>query len=186
MRIYIKNMICNRCIRAVDEVLNRLGYDVQSIRLGEADIVQTPDTSALELIRQHLEKQGFELLDDHRLQMINQIKSALIQHVHQQQELNPVNLSDYLPKLLHRDYSFLSRLFSETESRTIEQFYIEQKIERAKELLVYNELTISEIAWQLGYSSVAHLSSQFKKVTGMTPSNFRQIGASRRKNLDAI
>lgn len=179
-------MVCNRCIHAVQQMLAQLEYSVQAIRLGEVQIAETPGPEAIQQIREQLEALGFELLDDQRQQMITRIKSVIISHVHQSEEITPVNLSDFLPPLLHRDYSALSRLFSETEGRTIEQFYIEQKIERAKELLVYNELSLSEIAWRLGYSSVAHLSSQFKKVTGLTPTHFRQIGAVRRKTLDSI
>lgn len=186
MTLYIKNMVCNRCIQAVRDSLEEAGLAVRHIQLGQAELTDTPGPEVLEQIRGRLKALGFELLDDARQQLISQIKSAIVRHVHEMDVLSPVNLSDYLPKILHREYTSLSRLFSETEGRTIEQFYIEQKIERAKEFLVYNELTLSEIAWKLGYSSVAHLSSQFKKVTGLTPSHFRQVGASRRRNLDAI
>ena len=179
-------MVCNRCIRAVETILAQMNLTVQEIRLGEAQIAEMLPDNDLEKFRLLLKSQGFELLDDQRQQLIAQIKAAIIEHVHQEDEISPINLSDLLPKLLHRDYSFLSRLFSDTESRTIEQFSIEQKIERAKELLVYNELTVSEIAWRLGYSSIAHLSSQFKKITGLTPSHFRQAGIERRKALDTI
>ncbi len=186
MQIYIKNMVCNRCIRAVEEVFNLMNIPFLQIRLGEVQTTHTLEPAQLIQLQHLLRDQGFELLDDQRHQLIARIKAAIVEHVHQQEEIAPLNLSDWLPGILHRDYSALSRLFSETEGRTIEQFLIEQKIERAKELLVYNQLNISEIAWKLGYSSVAHLSSQFKKVTGLTPSHFRQTGQERRKALDSI
>ena len=133
-----------------------------------------------------LEKVGFELIDNRKGQLIERAKTLLIELVHRQNNELRTNLSDYLSQQLGHDYSSLSTLFSEVEGTTIEKFYIAQKIERVKELLVYDELSLSEIAHLLNYSSVAHLSNQFKKITGLTPSHFKQIGAVKRKPLDEL
>lgn len=180
-------MVCNRCIRVVNEELNQIGYSVNSIKLGEVQINESLDDSDIEKIRKILNENGFELIDDRKSRLINRIKTLIIEYIHYDGE-KPVyvNLSEYLAKELDHDYSYLSNLFSSVEGLTIEKYLILQKIEKVKELLVYNELSLSEISYQLGYSSVQHLSNQFKKITGLTPSHFKKIGRGRRNPLDKV
>ena len=183
--LLVKNMVCNRCIKVVREELEKLGLDVESIELGEVKIAgeNIPDDK----IKQVLEENGFELVEDKKAQLINKIKSLVIEVVHSE-KIEDMNLkfSDYLSKQLGQDYQYLSTIFSSIEHVTIEHFIILQKIERAKELLKYNELTFSEIAYRLGYSSVQHLSNQFKKVTGLTASQFKEITENQRKPIDKL
>lgn len=184
-KIYIKNMVCDRCRRVVAEELQKLGYPVEQVTLGEAEVAA--GEIDLERIREVLEKNGFELLDDRKTQLIEKVKVAIIELVHQagEQELH-TNTSDYIAEKVGLDYNYLSSLFSSFEGITIEKYLILQRIERVKELLVYDELSLKEIAFKLGYSSVAHLSNQFKKVTGLTPSHFKQVRSERRKTLDKV
>lgn len=184
--LYIKNMVCHRCIMAVRSQLEDLGLQPVSVELG---IVVLPGKLTEEFyraIKASLEPLGFELLDDKKSQLTEQIKDAIIQLVHYSGGNLKVNLSDYLTEKFHRDYGFMSKLFSETTQTTIEKYFIAQKIERAKELLVYGELSLNEIADQLNYSSAAYLSAQFKSVTGLTPSYFRKIKENKRKSLDEV
>jgi len=177
--IYIKNMVCPRCIRAVEQVFREIGTEPVAVQLGEAAIKEelTPDQSGT--LAAKLEDLGFELLDDARQQQIEKIKATVIRRLQEEPGERPL-LSTLLAAELHREYSQLSKLFSETEGITIEQYAILQKIEKVKELLVYNELRLGEIADRLGYSSVAHLSAQFRKVTGLTPSAFKAQGIRHR------
>lgn len=185
--LHIKNMVCNRCIKVVNDELTRLGYSIKSIELGEVRLKESPDEIDLDKIRQVLAENGFELIDDRKSQLINRIKTLIIEFVHyDHQKPQHVNLSDFLARELEHDYSYLSRLFSSVEGVTIEKYLIHQKIEKVKELLVYGELSLNEISYQLGYSSVQHLSNQFKKVTGLTPSHFKRIGKDRRNPLDKV
>lgn len=184
--LYIKNMVCNRCIMVVQDLLGKLGFTVLHIELGKVLIQETPEKADLERIRQALEAVGFELIDDKRDRLIEQIKQEIIQLVHNCNGELKVNLSDYLSEKLHHDYSSLSKVFSETNGITIEKYFILQKIERVKELLVYDELSLNEIAALLNYSSAAHLSSQFKSITGITPSEFKKQKTHLRKGLDQI
>lgn len=179
-------MVCHRCILAVEGLLRELGFQVKQVRLGEADLLTEPDREQLEELKDKLEGLGFALIDDKRSRLIEQIKQEVIQLTHYRDEPLRVNLSDHLAEKLHYEYGYLSHLFSAIEGITIEQYAISQRVERVKELIVYDELTLSEIAWRMGYSSPAHLSSQFKKVTGLTPSHFKKVGAERRKPLDGI
>jgi AraC-like DNA-binding protein len=169
----------------VTEELKKLGLHPVSVELGEA-VVEEKSLSdeQYQQLFQALNKIGFEILDDRRSRMIEQIKNLLIDLIHHQDEQPNKKYSDLIAAHLHYEYSYLSGLFSEVEGITIEQFIIHQKIEKAKELLVYDELTLSEIAYKLHYSSVAHLSAQFKKTTGLTPSQFKLIGSHKRKPLD--
>lgn len=184
--LHIKNMVCPRCIMAVRQCLENLGLHPQSVELGTV-LLEEPLTDELHhRIEKALAPLGFELLDNPRAQLVEQIKTLLIDWVHYHNEPPKSNLSQYLADQLHRDYSFLSKLFSETTGTTIEKYFIAQKIERAKELIVYGELSLNEIADKLGYSSVAYLSSQFKSVTGLTPSYFKKLKENRRKALDEI
>lgn len=184
--LYIKNMVCDRCIMVVRELLNQLGFTVQSVELGKAVVAEEPDAAQREKLRGELQALGFELLDDKRMQLVEQMRNAIIELVHYQQNQLKVNLSQFLSDKFHHDYSFLSKLFSEETGTTIEKYLIAQKIERVKELLMYGELSLSEIALTMNYSSVAHLSTQFKNVTGMTPSAFKQQKVQLRKPLDKV
>lgn len=186
MNIYIKNMVCNRCILVVRQELEKLGLHVEAIKLGEVTLLEKISAQQRESIAEVLEPLGFELIDDKRSQLIAQIKAVVIQWVREQDGMRTANLSDILAGKLQHDYKHLSSLFSEVEGITIEKYHIAQKIERVKELLVYDELSLSEIAYQLGYSSVAYLSNQFKKVTGLSPSHFKQIKEDKRKPLDEV
>lgn len=184
--LYIKNMVCDRCKMAVDKTLREQGLHPMSVELGEVTLDDTlTDTKRAEL-RGELEKLGFELLDDRRQQTIDRIKSAIIRLVHYRDNNSQLNLSDFLASELHQDYSALSKLFSEVEGKTIERFFIEQRIERVKELIKYDELSLTQIAVKMNYSSTAYLSSQFKSVTGMTPTQFKALKRNTRRGLDTI
>ncbi|ARS35594.1 AraC family transcriptional regulator [Pontibacter actiniarum] len=187
IKIYIKNMVCDRCKRVVAEELQRLGYTVLQVGLGEAELASDKDQLNMEEVREVLQSNGFELLDDRKTQLIEKVKLAIIELVHRtgEQELH-VNTSDYIAEKVGLDYNYISSLFSSFEGTTIEKYLILQRIERVKELLVYDELSLKEIAYELGYSSVAHLSSQFKKVTGLTPSHFKQVKTDKRTTLDKV
>ena len=179
----IKNMVCPRCIKVVKQELESLHYHIQKIQLGEVEILE--DHPNLSQIKASLEANGFELLEDRNAQWIEKIKTLIIALVQDDQlgQLNQ-NISSYLSEQIEKDYSFLSHLFSAVEGVTIEKYLILQKIERVKELLIYDEETLSEIAFRLGYSSVAYLSSQFKQVTGHSPSQFKKLINPKRKSLD--
>ena len=187
MVLYIKNMVCNRCKLMVKQEIERLQLHPTSVELGEVILEEKKlsQNQATEL-EQRLQALGFELIDDRKSRTIEKIKNAVIDLVHYSDQQLNVNNSDYLSDKLHQDYSSLSKLFSEVEGMTIEQYIIRQKIERVKELLVYDELSLSEIADRMGYSSTAHLSAQFKKVTGLTPSFYKHMPAHNRKPLDEI
>lgn len=185
MKVYIKNMVCPRCIMAVKNILESMSINFSHIQLGEVSLNQDISKEQTLNLSQKLEAMGFELLNDNQQQLIEQIKALIITHIHQENKYNIV-YSMFLKENLHRDYSFLSKLFSSVEGITIEQYIILQKIEKVKELITYDQLTLSEIAFQLGYSSLAHLSSQFKKITGLTPSQFKKQGSNMRQGLDKI
>ena len=184
--LYIKNMVCRRCVMAVEDLLERLGLHPVSIDLGSASIEEDITPEIKGRIAAELEKIGFELIDDRKSRLIEQIRSEVIRLVHYSGEGIRTNLSDYLSSKLNRDYGYLSKLFSEVSGTTIEKYFIAQKIERAKELLAYGELSLNEIADLLGYSSAAYLSAQFKSVTGLTPSYFRKGKRGMRKPLDKV
>lgn len=185
-KLYIKNMVCDRCKMVVKSELEKTGIAPLSIDLGEVLLNSPLDEIQKASIRKALSPLGFELLDDKKSRLIEQVKTLIIELVHYNDNELKINLSDYLSDKLHHDYNYISNLFSETEGTTIEKYFIAQKIEKVKELLVYDELSLSEIAFQLNYSSTAHLSSQFKKVTGYTPSRFKKEKAKRRKPLDKV
>lgn len=185
MKLYIKNMVCPRCIMAVENILNRQSIQPLDVRLGEVIVAKDLDDADIQSFRSALESVGFELLDDNQQQLIEQIKTTIINRIHFSGQ-SGFNISEILANDLHKDYSLLSKLFSSTEGITIEHYTILQKIEKAKELLTYNKQTLSEIAFALGYSSVSHLSSQFKKVTGLTPTQFKAQGVDLRKSLDRL
>lgn len=186
MKYYIKNMVCERCNMVVNSELEKLGLHVLSVNLGEIELLEELTPTQKNLLDNKLQALGFSLIDDKKSRLIEQIKRIIIELVHHNNSELKVNLSDYLISQLPFDYNYISNLFSEIEGRTIENYFISQKIERVKELLLYDELTLSEIAFRLNYSSVAHLSGQFKKVTGMTPSIFKTIKTEKRKPLDSL
>jgi YesN/AraC family two-component response regulator len=179
-------MVCNRCIMAVQQVFGSMGYPAVRISLGEVETAVALSEDELGKLRKVLETYGFELIDDTKSRIIEKIKNTIIQSIHHRNDDLKVNYSGYIESHLNRDYAYLSSLFSEVEGTTIEKYIILQKIERVKELLVYDELTLSEIAYKMGYSNVAYLSNQFKKVTGLTPSHFKQVKENKRKPLDKI
>lgn len=180
-------MVCQRCKLAVENELKKLGLHPLKTELGEVLIKEDALSNEQQLkLSENLKILGFELLDNKRKKIIEQIKTLIINTVHYSNEQPQKNYSAFIAEKLHHDYSYLSKLFSETESITIEQFIINQKIEKVKELLVYDEKSLSEIAYETGYSSVAHLSAQFKKITGQTPTVFKQSGIHYRKTLDSI
>ena len=171
---------------AVQRVFEDLGHPPVRISLGEVETAHPIQKNELEKLRKALVDYGFELIDDTKSKLIEKIKNTVIQSIHHSNEDLKINYSEYIESHLNRDYAYLSSLFSEVEGTTIEKYVILQKIERVKELLVYDELTLSEIAYQMGYSNVAYLSNQFKKVTGLTPSHFKQVKENKRKPLDEI
>jgi AraC-like DNA-binding protein len=179
-------MVCSRCEMAVTSALGKMQIPVLSIQLGEVELSRPIQENEKQILVKNLNALGFELLDDKISKTIERIKNLIIDLVHYQNEKLKINLSTYLAEDLMQDYSTLSNLFSETEGTTIEHFFIAQKIEKAKELLMYNELTLSEIAIQLNYSDVSHLSKQFKKVTGFTPTHFKKLREVKRKQIDNL
>lgn len=184
--IFIKNMVCDRCIMVVQNELEKLGLDAKNIKLGEVILSKEITSLEKENLSKTLKPLGFEVIDDKKGRIIEKIKNIIIDLVHHQDSDVKTNLSDVLSDKLHHDYNYLSNLFSEVEGTTIEKYFIAQKVEKVKELLVYDELLLSEIANRLNYSSVAYLSNQFKKVTGLTPSHFKQIKEDKRKPLDKV
>ena len=184
--LHIKNMVCNRCIMVVKSQLEQLGLHPLSVELGIAVLPDAVSDETYQRVKASLETFGFELIDDKKSQTVEQIKDAIIELVHYDDNGLKTNQSDYLASKLHRDYSALSKLFSETTNTTIEKYLIAQKIERVKELLSYDEFSLSEIAGMLNYSSVAHLSAQFKRVTGLSPSAYKRAGRPGRLPLDKV
>lgn len=170
----------------VKNELSKMGLHFIVVDLGEVEIMETLSTEQRELLRAALLVSGLELMDDKRAVLIEKIKNTVIEMVHHSQEVIKVNFSHYLSEKLHHDYTYMSNLFSEVQGSTIEQFIIAHKIERIKELIIYGELTITEIAWKMNYSSVAHLSNQFKKMTGLSPTHFKQLKIKKRQPIEEI
>lgn len=187
MTLYIKNMVCHRCKMVVKDTLEKVGLHPVNIGLGEVVITEEKlNEEGQKSLSAALQNAGFELIDDRRSKLIAQLKTFVIEQVHYKDEQPKKNYSQLLAQHLHHDYSYLSNLFSQVEGITVEQYIIQQKIEKTKELLLYDELSLSQIAVQLGYSSTAHLSAQFKKITGLTPSQFKKLGRQSRKSLDDV
>jgi AraC-like DNA-binding protein len=176
-------MVCIRCKMVVKDELKKLGLHYVVVELGEADIMEDLSKEQHDRFREALLRSGLELMDDKRSVLIEKIKTIIVELTHYSEEPLTVKFSEFLSQKLNHDYGYLANLFSETQGTTIEQFYIGHKIERVKELLVYDELNLTEIAYRMHYSSVAHLSAQFKKVTGLTPSHFKQLRDKRRSML---
>jgi len=186
MNIYIKNMVCNRCIMAVSNIFHEAGVSETEVQLGKVSVKESISEEKLTQIEDQLKAVGFEFINDSKSRLIEHIKNIVIDIIYNHPLEIKVNHSDYLAGQLNLDYNYLSTLFSSVEGTTIEKYMINLKIERVKELLVYDEKTLSEIADELGYSSVAHLSGQFKKVTGFTPSYFKKLGEQKRKSIDEV
>jgi AraC-like DNA-binding protein len=186
LKLYIKNMVCIRCKIVVKEELSKLALHYVTVELGEAEIIGNLSNEQHDKLKSALQKLGLELMDDKKSVLIQKIKNVIIDLVHYSEEPLTVNLSQYLSGKLNHDYTYLANLFSEVQGSTIEKYFITHKIERVKELLVYNELNLTEIAYKLHYSSVAHLSAQFKKVTGLTPSHFKKLKDRRRSMLEDV
>ena len=189
MKLYVKNMVCSRCIMVVQDLLEKLGYRDTEVLMGEVIFKEKSITEKEKAaINLALKKPGFVLIDNRKTQIIEQIKKLVLDYI--QATINSgsrnENLSAFITRSLHYDYSYLSDEFSAVEGITIENYFLRQRIEKVKELIVYDQLSFSEIALELGFSSVHHLSSQFKKLTGLTPTHFRKIGAARRHPLDDV
>ena len=183
MKIFIKNMVCIRCKMVVKSELQKLGLHYVFVDLGEAEIKEVISPEQLKSLSIALKKTGLELMDDEKSILVEKIKAIIIEMVHYSEDEIKTNLSDYLSEKLNHNYTYLANLFSEVKGTTIEHFYLSHKIEKVKELLVYDELNLTEIAYKLNYSSVAHLSNQFRKMTGLTPSHFKNLKHKRRKDL---
>jgi AraC family transcriptional regulator len=186
--LMVKNMVCNRCVLSVEDILKRESISFHNVTVGEIHLCDKLPEAKRQLLKSQLEKIGLELIDSHMGGMIEKIKQLVIKKARNElgDKGRKEKLSTYLVSHLHHEYTYISGLFSDTEGRTIENFFIHHRIEKAKELLVYGQLNLSEIAFELDYSSVAHLSGQFKKITGLTPSHFKEIGTAKRKTLDQI
>ena len=186
MKLFIKNMVSIRCKMIVKKELEDLGLNYTVVELGEVDIVDDIQGKKLEDLKAALLTSGLELMDDHKAILIEKIKNTIVEMVHYADDLPKTNFSTYISKKLNYEYNYLSNLFSEVKGITIEHYIIAHKIELAKELLIYNELSLTEIAHKLHYSSVAHLSNQFKKVTGLTPTFFKKMKHKRHITLDSL
>jgi AraC-like DNA-binding protein len=186
LKLFIKYMVSNRCKMAVKEELNKLGLHYILVELGEVEIMEDLTLEQRTQLGADLRLSGLELMEDRKGILIERIKNAIIEMVHYSEDNLKINFSDYLSEKLHYDYTYLANLFSEVQGTTIGQFIIAHKVERIKELITYGELNISEIAWKLNYSSVAHLSNQFKKMTGLTPTHFKQLKEKRRSPIEEV
>ncbi|MCH7769449.1 MAG: AraC family transcriptional regulator [Bacteroidetes bacterium] len=186
--LHIKNMVCNRCIKVVREEMEKLNYNVFEIELGEVILTIDKDNFNMDRIRTALENNGFELIDSRNANIIERVKILIINLIHHNsfKNLSEINLREEIGKEAGLSYQYVSTLFSSMQGITIEKYIIHQKIEKVKELLVYAELTLSEIAYGLGYSSVQHLSNQFKKITGLSPGYFKKLKSKKRRSLDKI
>lgn len=179
-------MVCQRCIMTVETILDSLGIAYNKVELGEVTIPEKLTAKATEQLREALKKVGFELIESRVNKIIEDVKKAVMEYLALGMDGQNIKLSVFITKGIPYDYSYISDLFSSIEGKTIEQYFILQRIEKVKELLVYDQLSLTEISYQTGFSSVHHLSSQFKKVTGLTPSYFKKIGQDRRKSIDQV
>lgn len=186
MKIFVKYMVSNRCKMAVKAALKELGLHFIVVDLGEVEIMETLNPVQRLALHQALQESGLELMDDRRAVLIERINNVITEMIHHTEEMPKVNYSEYISQKLGYDYTYLSNVFSEVKGITIQQFVILHKIERVKELLLYEELNLTEISYRMHYSSVAHLSNQFKKVTGLTPSQFKQLKDRGRMPIEEI
>ncbi|HUR66054.1 MAG TPA: AraC family transcriptional regulator [Chitinophagaceae bacterium] len=186
MKLYIKYMVSLRCKMIVKSELEKLGLRYKTVDLGEVELDGEISPSQNEQLKKALSGSGLELMDDKKAVLIERIKAIIVEMIHYEDDPPKTKNSDYISKKLGQNYTYLANLFSEAAGTTIEHYIIIHKIERAKELIIYNELNLTEIAWKLNYSSVAHLSTQFKKITGLTPSFFKKLKDKKRSNLEDI
>jgi len=186
MKIFIKHMVSQRCRMKVKEELNKLGIDFLSIDLGIVELDNNLQAELYERLKQNLINSGLELIEDKKSILVERIKNVITKMIHESEELPKVNYSDYISEQLDYDYTYLSNIFTEVKGITIQQYIINNKIERVKELLLYDELNLTEISYMLQYSSVAHLSTQFRKTTGLSPSFFKQLKLKRKENLENL
>jgi hypothetical protein len=186
MKIAVKNMVCNRCIAAVESIFEELKIDINQITLGEVETKNEISDKDLENLNYKLKSTGFEILEDSSKKQIEKIKNLIIQKISEEDISESFLLSEFFSSELHKDYSSISKLFSQNESVTLEQYFILQKIEKVKELLLYKELNLTEISQKLGYKSVQHLSNQFKKITGFSPTQFLKAKDKKRIALDKV
>ncbi len=186
--LFVKNMVCHRCILAVKEILMNLSIPFKQVSIGEIHLVEPITQEQNDRLSKDLMKIGLELIDNRMRGMVEKIKQLVLMRARKETDVKDqkTKLSVFLSEHLHHEYTYLSSFFSAIEGRTIENYFIEQRIEKVKELLVYKEMTLSEIAFAMDYSSAAHLSNQFKKITGLTPSHFKEIGSQKRKLLDQV
>ncbi len=186
--LLVKNMVCHRCILAVEGILQNEKIPFQKVSIGEINLTAELSQDQKDSLAEKLNKIGFEIIDNYSGGLIEKIKQVVIKRARNEvdEKERKKKLSNYLSEKVNHEYTYLSSLFSSVEGRTIENYFIEQRIEKAKELLIYGQLTLSQIAFDLEYSSVAHLSTQFKKVTGLTPTYFKEVGLAKRKSLDKI
>lgn len=186
--LMIKNMVCNRCVLSVEDILKKGSIPFSKVIVGEIHLLDKLGNQQRQMVKNSLEKIGLELIDNRVGSLIEKIKHLVIKRARNEVDdrERKMKLSAYLTSQLHLEYTYMSSLFSDTEGRTIENYFIIHRVEKAKELIVYGQLNLSEIAFQLDYSSVAHLSGQFKRVTGLTPSHFKEIGSVKRQTLDQI
>jgi len=185
-KLFIKNMVCQRCVMTVESTFNNLKIPFKKVSLGEVELKSRLTNDELKKIERDLNEAGFELIETRVNKVIEDIKQAVMAYLNLGMDNENLKLSSFITKKIPYDYSYLSDLFSSIEGKTIEQFFILQRIEKVKELLVYDQLSLTEISYQTGFSSVHHLSAQFKKVTGLTPSHFKKIGAAKRRSLDSL
>ena len=185
-RLYIKSMVSLRCKLLVKEELRKLGISYFSVDLGVVEILEEISQEVRDALKENLQKSGLELMEDHRSILIEQIKIAVIEMIHFSDELPKVKYSDYISEKVGYNYTYLSNLFSEVNGITLQKFIIMHRIEKVKELLLYDELNLTEISYRLQYSSVAHFSNQFRKITGLTPSAYKQLKKKRRGNLENL
>jgi AraC-like DNA-binding protein len=186
VKLLIKNMVCQRCIMTVNNIFNNLGITFRNISMGEVELSAKLTDTEMQQVQIELNKVGFELIESRVNKIIEDIKQAMMEYLALGIDNQNLKLSSFITNKIPYDYSYLSDLFSSIESKTIEQFFILQRMEKVKELLVYDQLSLTEISYQTGFSSVHHLSSQFKKITGLTPSHFKKIAGDKRKALDKL
>lgn len=179
-------MVCSRCKMVVNDLFVKSGLPPVSVELGEVEISQSPTQPQLESLQQSLEELGFEIIDDRKSRLIEQIKNAVVTLIHHSEDFPKTNFSDFIAEKVNYDYNYLSNLFSEVEGTTIEKYLIAQRIEKVKELLMYDELSLAQIADRLGYSSAAYLSNQFKKQTGLSPSFYKSLKENKRRNIEEL
>ena len=186
MKLYIKYMVSTRCKMMVKEELKKLDLHFVLVNLGEVEIMEDITLEQRAELKAALQVSGLELIDDKKAVLIEHIKNVIVEMVHHADDLPKIKFSNFLSEKLHYDYTYMANLFSSTEGVTLEHFIVLHKIEKVKELIIYDEMNLTEIAWKLQYSSVAHLSNQFKKITGLTPSHFKQLKEKRRSNIEDI